>query len=61
MLTTLNHFIIKIFGDGFQKNFLHHLPRHQGEAHQSVVPWILLAFLEDKIDICFVVALGNLL
>jgi len=35
----------------FQEDLLHDLPRHRGEAHQPVVPWVLLSpFLKNASD-----------
>lgn len=58
-LTSADHLLVlHVYGNGFQKVFLHHFPRHWGEADWWVVPWVLL--LEYWSDIWFLPALRNL-
>lgn len=55
MLTTSSHLLVPyILQNGFQYYLLHDLPSNQSEAHQSVVPQILLlSLLEDESNIYF--------
>lgn len=52
MLTPPCHLVPNIFGNGFQEDMLHHLPRQRDEADWPVVPQMLcLVLLEDRMDI----------
>lgn len=61
MLTTANHLALNTFGNVSQRKLLYNLPRDQGEATKSVFSWaLILLFLEEKSDICFLPVLRKL-
>lgn len=47
MLTTLNHLVHHMFGNGFRDSLLHHVPRDKGEADRPTVSQILLLTLPE--------------
>lgn len=51
-MTTSDQFLVRpVLWNGFQEDFHHYVPRDQGEAEWSVVPWIpLLSLLKDRRD-----------
>lgn len=49
--------VLYVAGFDFQSQFLYYLSRSWGEADQPVVPWVLLALLEDWSNICFHIVL----
>jgi len=62
MLNTPNQLLLLYsYGNVFQEDFLHHLPRNTGEADWPVVPWIFfLDLLEYNIGICSLPVFRNL-
>lgn len=56
-----NLLVLRMFGNRFQDYLLCHLPRDQVQADSPVFSRIfLLALLEDKGDICFLLVLRHL-
>lgn len=53
LLITIDGFLaIYMPVSSIHKELSHQFPRGQVTVDQPVIPWVLLAFLEDKSDVC---------